>query len=106
MGRQIVLGPIDQVEPGQANKFDVPGVGAVAVYCVDRQYYATSDECTHGVASLSADGVLAGHVIECGWHGGKFDIRTGAFLCPPCAAPLKVFPVTVDGSMLTITVDA
>jgi len=100
-----VLGPVGQVEDGQVSRFDVAGVGAIAVYSVGGSYYATSDECTHGIASLSADGVLDGHVIECTWHGGRFDIRTGAFLNPPCTAPLKTYPVTVDKGMLLMTVD-
>jgi nitrite reductase/ring-hydroxylating ferredoxin subunit len=99
------MAQVDQVLPGQPNRFEIVGIGAIAVYCVDGCYHATSDECTHSVASLGADGTLDGFTVECSWHGGKFDIRTGAPLGLPCTEPLKVYTLTVEGSTLFITVD-
>ena len=104
MSKRVPVAQIDQIAPGQPNKFDVAGVGSIAVYCVEGRYHATSDECTHGIASLGADGALEGFTVECSWHGGKFDIRTGEALGPPCVEPLKVYPVSVEGSTLFITV--
>jgi nitrite reductase/ring-hydroxylating ferredoxin subunit len=57
------------------------------------------------VASLGADGTLDGFTVECSWHGGKFDVRTGAPLGLPCTEPLKVYALTVEGPTLFITVD-
>jgi nitrite reductase/ring-hydroxylating ferredoxin subunit len=105
MSRQVAIGRIEQVASGQPTRFEVAGVGAIAVYYVGDRCYATSDECTHGMASLGTDGALDGFTIECGWHGGKFDVRTGAVLGPPCTLPLKVYPVSVEDSTLLITVD-
>ncbi len=39
-------------------------------------YYAVNDTCTHAGASLS-EGSLDGTIITCGWHGAKFDCKTG-----------------------------
>ena len=38
-------------------------------------------------------GSLEGNLIECPRHGAKFDIRTGAVLAMPAAAPIETFPV-------------
>ena len=44
--------------------------------------------------------MLEGHVIQCTWHNGKFDIRTGGVLGPPCPASLRTYPVIVrDGDV-------
>lgn len=78
----------------------VPGMGALTVYHVSGRFYVTADSCTHMQASLGEEGALEGHVIQCTWHNGKFDIRTGAVLGPPCPAPLKTYAVqVVDGSV-------
>ncbi len=88
------------VDPESHMQVRVPGVGAVAVYHVGGRFYVTADNCTHMQASLGEEGALEGHVIQCTWHNGKFDIRTGAVVGPPCPAPLKTYVVQlVDGNV-------
>ncbi len=53
----------------------------LAVYQVEGEFFVTDDHCTHGPGSLS-EGLLDGHIIECDFHGGKFDIRDGAVAAP------------------------
>jgi nitrite reductase/ring-hydroxylating ferredoxin subunit len=91
---------IDEVRPESHMQVRVPGIGALAVYHVEGQFYVTADSCTHLQASLGEEGSLEGHIIQCTWHNGKFDIRTGVVLAPPCPAALKTYPVTIrDGSV-------
>lgn len=88
------------VEPESHAQVRVAGLGAVAVYHVDGEFFVTADSCTHMQASLGEEGSLEGHVIQCTWHNGKFDIRTGAVVGPPCPAPLRTYPVTLrDGAV-------
>jgi 3-phenylpropionate/trans-cinnamate dioxygenase ferredoxin subunit len=76
---------------------DVP----IAVFNVDGELYAIEDVCTHDGGELTG-GELRGHEIECPRHGAKFDVRTGAVLCPPANEPTAKFPVKVeDGSVFT-----
>jgi nitrite reductase/ring-hydroxylating ferredoxin subunit len=105
MSRRVRVCAASEIRPEQPSKFDLEGEGALAVYNVEGNYYVTSDVCTHSTASLSEDGELDGFVIECTWHGGRFDIRTGAFLSMPCTMPLKTYPVTVEGDDLYVTLD-
>jgi MocE subfamily Rieske [2Fe-2S] domain protein len=70
---------------------------AIAVYSAQGQFYATQDLCTHEHAYLS-DGVVVDCVVECPFHQGRFDIRTGKALGAPVIEPLATFPVKiVDG---------
>jgi 3-phenylpropionate/trans-cinnamate dioxygenase ferredoxin component len=70
---------------------------AIAVYRAKGQFYATQDVCTHEQAYLS-DGVVIDCVVECPFHQGRFDVRTGKALGAPVIVPLKVYPVkVVDG---------
>jgi nitrite reductase/ring-hydroxylating ferredoxin subunit len=89
---------ISDVPPGTARKATVGDV-TVAVFNLDGDFFATDDTCTHGFASLS-EGYIEDGIVECPWHGGSFDIRTGAPREHPCRVPLRVYAVTVrDGEI-------
>lgn len=103
MTKQVRVCATSEVAADKPSRFEIEGEGPIAVYFVEGKYYATHDICTHSTASLTEDGELEGFVIECTWHGGKFDIRTGDFLTMPCTVPLKVYPVTVEGDDIFIT---
>lgn len=75
----------------------------LAVYQVDGKFYVTDDQCTHGPGSL-AEGYLEGHVIECDFHAGCFDIRTGEVVAPPCMVPVRTYEVRVEKDRLLIAV--
>jgi biphenyl 2,3-dioxygenase ferredoxin subunit len=67
----------------------------LAVFNLDGEYFVTDDTCTHGPGSLS-EGFIDGDVVECDFHNGAFDIRTGAVVAPPCMIPLKTYRTVVD----------
>ncbi len=71
----------------------------LAVYNVDGEFFVTDDACTHGPGSLG-EGYQDGDVIECNFHGGRFSIRTGEVVAPPCMEPVRTYPATVaDGKV-------
>ncbi|MEJ1158997.1 non-heme iron oxygenase ferredoxin subunit [Prosthecomicrobium sp. N25] len=70
---------------------------AYAVFLADGQYYVTADLCSHGPGQLS-DGFVEGCEVECPFHQGRFDLRTGAPTAPPCMEPIRVWtPTVADG---------
>lgn len=78
----------------------------VAVYLVDGQVFATDDLCTHGQSSLSEDGCLDGHIVECGMHLGTFDVRTGEAVGPPCIKALRTYPVEIREGQVMLSAAA
>ena len=44
-----------------------------------------------GPGSLS-EGYIDGDVVECNFHNGQFDIKTGEVVSPPCMIPVKTYP--------------
>jgi len=68
---------------------------------VDRSFYATDDGCTHELSSL-ADGLVNGATSECPLHGGKFDIKTGRAIAPPCTVDLQTYPVKRDSTQVLV----
>ena len=95
--RTIKLGEVSQFPPGSFTRVELPNGDEVAVYNVNGEYYATENFCPHKGALLS-DGRLCGHIVECGWHGWQFDVRTGE--CLTVNEPIRRFLVIeVDGGL-------
>jgi nitrite reductase/ring-hydroxylating ferredoxin subunit len=42
--------------------------------------------------------------IECNFHGGRFNVRTGEVVGPPCMIPVKTYPVIVEDGRILIEV--
>ena len=59
---------------------EVDGVG-YAIFEVGQLYFVTADMCTHGPGFLS-EGYAEGCEVECPFHQGRFDLRTGVPTSP------------------------
>ena len=92
-----------EVGPGEALKVET-AQRTLAVFNVDGNYYVTDDACTHGPGSLS-EGYLEGEVIECNFHQGCFNVRTGAVVSPPCVVPIRTYPCVIEDGMVYIDID-
>lgn len=100
------LCPADEVWEGAIRQAVLPDGRKLALYRLDGELYATDDTCTHGAASLSEDGCVVGDKVECSWHNGQFEIRTGAACAMPCADALKTWPLQiVDGQVCVLLPD-
>ena len=99
----IALCGAADVAPGSIRQAMLDSGHLLAIYNVDGEWFVTDDSCTHGAASLSEEGTLSGHVVECGWHNGGFDVRTGEACAMPCTEPLRSWPVQiVDGQVCVL----
>ena len=79
------------------------GSDAIAIFNVGDRWFAVSDRCTHGRASLSEGWVDGdGCVLHCPWHGGTFDLTSGKPLGGPVRVPLKTYRVKVDGDRILV----
>ena len=87
MAARIDLSGTDEVAPGTALKVDTADL-AVAVFNLDGEFYVIDDNCTHGPGLLS-ESFIEGDVVECPFHNGQFNIKTGAVVSPPCMVPIK-----------------
>ena len=89
-----------EVEAGKAIRIEKDGV-ALAVFNLDGEFFVTDDACTHGPGSLS-EGCISGDVVECDFHNGAFNIRTGEVVAPPCMVPVKTYPVRIEAGRVFI----
>src|SRR5690606_8305573 len=71
----------------------------IVLFSVDGEVFATNNQCTHGLARL-CDGVVEGHYVECPFHQGRFDVRTGACAGGPVTEPVTSWPVKLEGGRI------
>jgi nitrite reductase/ring-hydroxylating ferredoxin subunit len=102
MPSRIELCKVEEVPVGEARRIERAGL-ALAVYNLDGEFCVTDDACTHGPGSLS-EGFIDGDVIECNFHQGRYNIRTGEVVGPPCMVPVKAYKTIVEDDRVFIEV--
>ncbi len=100
MPSRIEVCKVADVGVGEVRKVEAAGL-TLAVYNLEGDFCVTDDHCTHGPGSLS-EGFVDGDVIECNFHQGAFNIRTGEVVRPPCMVPVKTYMTVVDGDRVYI----
>jgi nitrite reductase/ring-hydroxylating ferredoxin subunit len=89
-----------EVALGSAMRVDAAGL-SLAVFNLDGAFYVTDDQCTHGPGLLS-EGFVDGDVVECNFHNGQFNIKTGEVVAPPCMVPIKTYKTIVENGRVLI----
>ncbi len=102
MQRLDLCGTAD-IAPGNALRVEAGGL-TLAVFNLDGEFFVTDDLCTHGPGSL-AEGYIDGDVVECNFHNGQFDIKTGEVVSPPCMVPVKTYKTIVENGRVLIEAD-
>jgi nitrite reductase/ring-hydroxylating ferredoxin subunit len=100
--KRLELCSTGDVAPGLALKVEIADL-TLAVFNVGGEFFVIDDHCTHGPGSLS-EGYIEDDVVECNFHNGQFNIRTGEVVLPPCMVPIKTYPVTLADGKVTIEV--
>jgi nitrite reductase (NADH) small subunit/3-phenylpropionate/trans-cinnamate dioxygenase ferredoxin subunit len=101
-GRTIVVGRVEDVPAGRGATVELADGTELALYNVGGTFYAVENFCPHRGAPL-ADGHLCGHVVECDWHGWRFDVRTGECLTR-AGATINSYPVVIEDGQIKIIV--
>ena len=94
----VALCATDDVTEDEPRQVERDGF-TYAVFKRGDDYFVSANQCTHGPGFLS-EGAVIGDEIECPFHQGRFDLRTGAPTAPPCFEPIRVWTAhIVDGSV-------
>lgn len=101
--RTVRLCAVADVESGSALRVDVDG-HRIAVVRIEDDWYAIGDECSHADYSLAEGEIDAEEcTLECWKHGSQFSLETGEPLTLPATKAVPVYPVTIDGSEVAVT---
>ena len=92
----------DELESGEARRFDVAGY-RIALVRIEDDFYAIGDVCSHEDYSLAEGEVwVEDRELECPQHGSMFDLLTGQPRSLPATTPVPVFDVLVIDDQVTV----
>lgn len=101
----LTLCRVDEIEVDGMKRIAVPGRrDSLCVYRTADGVFVTDDTCTHGLASLS-EGYLEDGIVRCPYHGGAFDIRTGAAVEAPCIDPIQAYKAWIEDGRVIAALD-
>ena len=89
-----------EVPVGQMKIVKVSGQDVV-IANVSGQFFAFTNKCTH-VGGPLGRGKLIDNIVQCPWHGSKFDVKTGAVVGPPARTPIQTFEVKVENTNVLV----
>jgi nitrite reductase/ring-hydroxylating ferredoxin subunit len=95
MGAFVKIAHVRDVPPGKMLTVTVDGQPVVLVN-VNGAIYAFGGICSHADGPLGK-GKLRGDVVECPFHGGQFDVRTGRAVMAPATDDIPTFDVQIVG---------
>ena len=68
---------------------------------VDGQIYAFGNGCTHRGGPLG-EGLLESDEVECPFHQGRFNVKTGEAVQEPPTEPVPTYQVQLDGDDIMV----
>jgi len=100
MAEFVRVASVGEVPPGEMKIVEVNGKEIVLAN-VAGEIVAFGSECTHKGGPLG-EGNLTDDVLECPWHGGRFNVRTGEVMGSPPSRPIATFQVQVTGDDIAV----
>jgi 3-phenylpropionate/trans-cinnamate dioxygenase ferredoxin subunit len=95
---------VENIDAEDVIRFDHDGHCFAIYRTADDRYFATDGLCTHEQALLT-DGLVAGSIIECPKHNGRFDFTTGKATRRPACIDLKTYAVKVEAGTVFVLID-
>lgn len=65
--------------------------------------YAIEDRCSHRDFPLSGGDVVDACILECPWHGARFDVRSGLLAGGPGLPAIATYPVHLADGLVYIS---
>jgi len=85
-----------ELQDGELIPVEIDGKPVVLVRHAG-EFFAVQNNCSHKDFPLSEAGFDArDEVLVCAWHGGCFDVHSGAAVVLPATEPIETFPVRVS----------
>lgn len=90
---------VTDLKPGDCLSVEAGGIG-VALFNADGTIYALNNTCPHAGGPLG-EGFLDGHIVECPWHGWRYNVKTGERVENP-DFKVACYPVQVEGNEIRV----
>lgn len=92
--------PDTELREGEMKRADAKGVPVLLVRC-EGEVCALAHTCSHLGGPLS-EGKLEGDVVQCPWHGSRFNVRDGSVVDGPATFPQPRFETRVREGQIEV----
>lgn len=96
----VEVATLDVFEDRAMHCVEVDGT-SLALFAHDGHYTALDNRCTHQGGPL-CEGELEDGVVECPWHGARFDVESGAAQAPPAPEGVSTYEVRVRENRIEV----
>ena len=100
MGEFVKAAEASEIPPGEMKIVEIDG-HEIAIANVNGEFVAFQNECTHRGGPLG-EGILMGEVVECPFHAGQFNVKTGEVVSAPPSEPIATYAVQVEGDEIRV----
>jgi nitrite reductase/ring-hydroxylating ferredoxin subunit len=104
MATFVTLARVGDVPPGKMLTVQLNG-RPVVLANVDGTMYAFGGMCSHADGPLGK-GKLLGDMVECPFHGGQFEVRTGKAVMLPATDDIPTLEVQIEGDDIKVALPA
>lgn len=101
MAEFVKVASVADVPPGEMIIVELDG-REIVIANLGKEFVAFQNECTHRGGPLG-EGLLSGDIVECPFHAGQFNVRTGDVVAPPPTEPIHTYPVQVTGDEIRVS---
>ena len=94
---------LSDLPPGSCLSVDLDDTGrGIALFNVGGELFALDNTCPHAGGPLG-EGTLEGDLVQCPWHGWKFNVRTGRCVKNPIDEwAVSCFPLRVENGTIQV----
>ncbi len=97
------MGRAEEIADGTLQSVQAADGRLVCVFRDGGRIGACADECPHQAFPLSAGELVGNGELECGCHGARFDLATGAVRRGPAVDPLQLHDVRVEDGVVYVS---
>jgi nitrite reductase/ring-hydroxylating ferredoxin subunit len=90
----------NEISEGELREFVLKEVEILVVKYAG-QIYCLQARCTHAGAPL-VEGELNDDVLQCPWHGSRFNIKNGLVIRGPAAKQLRMYNCSIEEDRLLV----
>lgn len=105
MAEFVKVAELDQLPVGGTLGVEMPDGLKLCLANSDGVIYAIADRCTHRDFPMSNGTVHGGATIECAWHGGRFEMKTGRAIRLPAIQKIKTYEVKIEGNDIFVAAE-
>ena len=90
----------EEIPENELKRFVLKGK-EILVINRNMKFYCLDARCTHAGAPL-AEGELENGVLQCPWHGSRFNIKNGLVIRGPAAKQLRTYNCRIEEDRLLV----